>query len=96
MQLDELMHERFKLLLQSNTGLTAALSYSRSRPPINLLPLFDSLDDSQAAALMRGGSSKASWGPKVSQHSTGGIDGSGLPQHTPQIRTGCAASLHTM
>lgn len=64
------MHERFKLLLQSNTGLTAALSYSRSRPPINLLPLFDSLDDAQAAALMRGGSSKVSWGPKVSQHPT--------------------------
>lgn len=59
------MQERFKLLLQSNTGLSAALSYTRSRPPINLLPLFDSLDDAQAAALMRGGSSRTSWGSKV-------------------------------
>ncbi|KAI8462237.1 MAG: hypothetical protein J3K34DRAFT_463028 [Monoraphidium minutum] len=51
--LDELLHTRFKDLLQSNTGVTAALQYSRSRPPINVLPLFDSLDDSEAAALMR-------------------------------------------
>jgi hypothetical protein len=58
------MHDRFKLLLQSNSGLSAALSYSRSRPPLNLVPLFDSLDDAQAAALMRGGS-RVSFGPKV-------------------------------
>jgi hypothetical protein len=64
MALDELMQERFRSLLQSNTGLTAALSYSRSRPPINLVPLFDSLDDAQAAALMQG-ASRVSWGPKV-------------------------------
>lgn len=67
MELENLMHDRFKLLLQSNTGLTAALSYSRSRPPLNLIPLFDSLEDSEADALMRGGSSKISWGTKVSR-----------------------------
>lgn len=65
MELEGLMHDRFKLLLQSNSGLSAALSYSRSRPPLNLVPLFDSLDDAQAAALMRGGGSRVSWGPKV-------------------------------
>lgn len=63
MELEGLMHDRFKLLLQSNTGLAAALSYSRSRPPLNLVPLFDSLDDAQAAALMRGGS-RVSFGHK--------------------------------
>lgn len=65
MELDTLMHDRFKLLLQSNTGLTAALSYSRSRPPLNLIPLFDSLDDEAADTLMKAGSSRASWGTKV-------------------------------
>jgi hypothetical protein len=60
------MHDRFKLLLQSNTGLSAALSYSRSRPPINLVPLFDCLDDQQADALMHGGGSRTRWGSQVS------------------------------
>jgi hypothetical protein len=51
--LDDLMHERFRDLLQSNSGLAAALHYSRTRPPLNALPLFDSLDDAEAAELMQ-------------------------------------------
>lgn len=70
MELETLMHDRFKLLLQSNSGLTAALSYSRSRPPLNLIPLFDSLDDEAADALMKGGSSRARWGAKEPHQDT--------------------------
>jgi hypothetical protein len=63
MLLEDSMHDRFRELLQSNTGLAAALQYSRSRPAINLLPLFDSLDEQQVAGLMKG--SRTSFGSKV-------------------------------
>jgi hypothetical protein len=61
MLLEDLMQERFRQLLQSNTGLSAAVQYSRSRPPVNVLPLFDCLSDAQAAELFdRGGGTSGS------------------------------------
>jgi len=51
--LDDMMHSRFRDLLRSNTGVAAALHYSKSRPPLNVLPLFDSLSDEEAAELMQ-------------------------------------------
>jgi len=51
--LEDLMHEQSRNLLRGNTGLSAALHYSRSRPPLNVLPLFDSLTDEQVAVLTR-------------------------------------------
>lgn len=47
------MHEQSRNLLRGNTGLSAALHYSRSHPPLNVLPLFDSLTDDQVAVLTR-------------------------------------------
>eukprot|EP00775_Hariotina_reticulata_P012274 gene12274-12411_t len=51
--LEDLMHEQSRNLLRGNTGLSAALHYSRARPPLNVLPLFDSLTDDQVAVLTR-------------------------------------------
>lgn len=53
MLLEDLMHQQFRALLRSNTGIAAAIHYSRSRPPLNLVPLFDSLGDAEAAAVMQ-------------------------------------------
>uniref|UniRef100_A0A383VZP0 Cyclic nucleotide-binding domain-containing protein n=1 Tax=Tetradesmus obliquus TaxID=3088 RepID=A0A383VZP0_TETOB len=51
--LEDLMHEQFKSLLRANTGVAAAFHYTRSRPPLNVLPLFDSLGDAEVEQLMR-------------------------------------------
>jgi hypothetical protein len=99
MSLEELMHDRFKLLLQSNTGLSAALSYSRSRPPLNLVPLFDCLDDQQAATLMRGGGSKTSWGSQVRintvEHlcTVAHLCTAALAQHRTQVQSNTLATV---
>lgn len=65
MLLEDLMHQQFRALLQSNTGIAAAVHYSRSRPPLNLVPLFDSLGDAEAAVVMQHCSKEAQ--TKVSQ-----------------------------
>jgi hypothetical protein len=57
--LEDLMHEQFKSLLRANTGVAAAVHYTRSRPPLNVLPLFDSLEDAEVAQLMRDCDSQA-------------------------------------
>jgi hypothetical protein len=51
--LEDLMHEQFKSLLRANTGVAAAVHYTRSRPRLNVLPLFDSLGDDEVQQLMR-------------------------------------------
>lgn len=47
------MHDQFRSLLRANTGLSAAVHYSRARPPLNVLPLFDSLGDAEVEQLMK-------------------------------------------
>jgi hypothetical protein len=54
------MTAQFESLLRSNTGVHAAVQYSRSRPPLNVLPLFDSLSDAEAARLMEHEGSRVS------------------------------------
>lgn len=75
--LDELMQARFEALLRSNTGVAAALQYSRSRPPVNVLPLFDSLKDDEAEELMRGdaGGVSAAGGGRGAARLSGGRGG---------------------
>ncbi|KAF8058312.1 NHX8 [Scenedesmus sp. PABB004] len=45
--LGDLMDSQSRALLRSNTGIAAALHYSRMRPPLHALPLFDSLTEAE-------------------------------------------------